>query len=177
MGRHGEVRLPRLAAGFTLIEILVVTFVIATMLGMAALHLTRSDGQLLRDEAERLTVLLYSAREEAVLRGQIVALELRPDGYRFLHVENNAFTAFKDGPLVGREFSDKIRVQLEVEGKQPTGRHGLVIDPTSALPTFNFTLTLNDAKWWVLGENNGTICSTSDAKRCPVPPPRTNASS
>jgi type II secretion system protein H len=173
---HFRKKTPRFTAGFTLIEILVVTFVVATMIGMLVLHMTRSDRDLLRDEADRLTVLLYGAREEAVLRGQLIALELNPTGYRFLYVEKDAFTPFKDGPLVGRDFADNIRVQLEVEGQPPAGRHGLVIDPTSTLPTFNFTLSLNDARWWILGQNNGTICSTPEATRCPPPPARTNAS-
>ncbi|HKQ30950.1 MAG TPA: GspH/FimT family pseudopilin [Burkholderiales bacterium] len=180
MGHYGKIAFPRGAAGFTLIEILVVTFIVAAMLGMAALNLVRSDSDILRDEAERLTLLLYSAREEAVLRGQLVAFEMRTDGYRFLYVgDKGAFTTFKDGPLAGRNFTDDIRAKLEVEGLQPTGRHGLVIDPTSALPSFNVSFTLHDARWWVLGQNNGTICFTADPGRCPAPPQapaRANAS-
>jgi type II secretion system protein H len=177
MGHDGKINALRVSAGFTLIEILVVTFIVASMLGMVALNLIRSDSDILRDEAERLTLLLYGAREEAVLRGQLIALEFRSDGYRFLYVgEKGAFTAFKDGPLVGRDFPGDVRAKIEVEGRQPTGRHGLVMDPSSALPSFNVSLTLHDARWWVLGQNNGTICSTAEADRCPPTPGRANAS-
>jgi general secretion pathway protein H len=177
MGHHGKINALRVSAGFTLIEILVVTFIVAAMLGMVALNLVRSDSDILRDEAERLTLLLYSAREEAVLRGQLVAFELRSDGYRFLYVgEKGAFTAFRDGPLVGRDFPGDIRARMEVEGRQPTGRHGLVMDPSSALPSFNVSLTLHEARWWVVGQNNGTICFTLEANHCPTTPVRANAS-
>lgn len=177
MGYDRKVNSPGIAGGFTLIEILVVTFIVAIMIGMVVLNLTRSNSDILRDEAERLTVLLYGAREEAVLRGQLVALEMRPNGYRFLYVdEKNTFATFKDGPLVGRDFPDDMRATFEVEGRQPSGRHGLIMDPSSALPSFVVSLSLHDARWWVLGQNNGSICSTPQADRCPSPPIRTNAS-
>lgn len=144
-----------------------VTFILAAMLGMVTLRLIRSDSDLLQDEADRLVMLLHSAREESILRGQLIAFEMRPDGYRFLHIgEQGAFTVFEDGPLAARNLPPDMRGRLEIEGQQASGRHGLVLDPSSALPTFRIGFTLNRTDWWIQGGQDGKIRSlpTTDDK-------------
>jgi general secretion pathway protein H len=151
----------RTSRGLTLIEILVVTFILAIMIGLVALRLTRDDRDLARDEADRLVVVLQSAREEAILRGDLFALELRAEGYRFLRPDGKGkLVTVDDGPLMPRQLPEPMRLRLELEGQSMPGRQGIVFDPSGALPAFNIALTLNDARWWVRAQNNGKICST-----------------
>lgn len=76
--------LRRVAAGFTLVEILVVMVIIGITLGMASLNAIPSPRQDLENEAKRLTLLLQLARDEAIVRNKQVAFEATPDRYLFL---------------------------------------------------------------------------------------------
>lgn len=70
--------------GFTLIEILVVLVLAGILTAAIGLSLTRRDGDRLRDEAERLGLLLRAARNEAILGGRPLWIRLESGGYRFL---------------------------------------------------------------------------------------------
>jgi general secretion pathway protein H len=147
-------------SGFTLIEVLVVTFILAAMIGFVTLQLTRSDSDLLKDEADRLATLLHSAHEEAILRGQLIAFEMQSGNYRFLYVEKETFAAFEQGPLSAQRFPSDISVRLEVEGRPAVnGRQRLIFDPSGALPSFRIGFSRRQADWWVQGSPDGKIRS------------------
>jgi general secretion pathway protein H len=74
----------RRAAGFTLVEILVVMVIIGITLGMVSINAIPSPRQDLENEAKRLTLLLQLARDEAIVRNRQVAFEATPERYRFL---------------------------------------------------------------------------------------------
>jgi general secretion pathway protein H len=140
---------------------LVVTFILAAMIGLVTLQLTRSDSDLLKDEADRLATVLLSAREEAILRGQLIAFEMENSGYRFLYVgDKRAFTPFEQGPLASRRFDNDITVRLELEGQAAaTGKQRLMFDPSGAVPLFRIGFSRREADWWVQGNPDGKIRS------------------
>jgi len=70
--------------GFTLIELAVIVLIVTIIIAAIGINLTRSDRDRVRDEAERLAVLIQAARDEAVLQGRVLVMELTDDGYRFL---------------------------------------------------------------------------------------------
>lgn len=72
------------ARGFTLVELLVVMVIIGVTLGLATLNALPSAQQSLRDDAERIALLLQLARDEAIVRNRQVAFEAEPERYRFL---------------------------------------------------------------------------------------------
>src|SRR5689334_4471635 len=96
--------------GFTLVEIMVVMVIIGITLGMASLNAIPSPSQDLQKEAQRLTLLLQLARDEAIVRNRPVTFEATPERYHFL-VRNEARwdlitgddllreREFKNGPL------------------------------------------------------------------------------
>jgi general secretion pathway protein H len=146
--------------GFTLIEILVVVLIISAVLGMVTLRLTRDDRDLVRDEADRLVLLLQTARDEAILQGGLLALEMKSEGYRFLRPdEKGKFAPISESPLGPRELPVRMDVRLEIEGQLPGKRQSFVFDPGGTLPAFSVVFTLNDARWWVIGAQDGTIRS------------------
>lgn len=158
------------SSGFTLIEVLVVVLIISAVLGMVTLRLTRDDRDLVRDEADRFVILLQTARDESILRGGLLALEMDAEGYRFLQPsqdkEKDEFVPMHDSPFTPRRFPPHMDVHLEIEGQVSGERQGLVLDPGGNLPAFSVVFTLNESRWWVIGSQDGKIRSvqTPDAQ-------------
>ncbi len=141
-----------------------VTFILAIMIGLVALRLTRDDRDLVRDEADRLVLLLQAAREETILQGSLLAFEMQEHGYRFLRPNDKGkFISIDDGLLAPRQLPERMDARLELEGQPATGPRGMVLDPSGALPAFRIAFILNDARWWVLGQQDGKIRSTPTA--------------
>lgn len=153
--------------GFTLIEVLIVTFILAAMIGLVALRLSRDDRDFVRDEADRFVVLLQAAREETILQGSLLAVEVSADSYRFLRVgEKGKFVPIEEGVLGPRRLPPLMSARLELEGQSTEGAQGIVLDPSGALPVFNLAFVLNQTTWWVTGKQDGKVRSlpTLDAR-------------
>jgi general secretion pathway protein H len=151
-------RVPQ-AAGFSLLELLVVVFII----GILATMFTLSVGVLgsdpeLEKEIDRLHALLNLAREDAVTNGRELGLHFYPDGYEFASYQED-FIEYYDpddevqdrsewivlntGTLLGpRRLPDGIVIELEIDGRQ------IVLDekrePMSDDPTREQDLTDDD---------------------------------
>jgi len=114
-------RAPQRGRGFTLIELLVVMVIIGVTLGLVSLNAIPSQQQSLRNEAERIALLLQLARDEAIVRNRQIAFEAEPDRYRFLvRNEKQWQVVTQDDLLREREF-----------------KHGpvlLSVDPASGAP-------------------------------------------
>lgn len=73
----------RRAAGFTLIEVLVVLVIVGIVVTIAALRFGDSDGSRIVREAERLSLLLELARDESISSGNTLGWSAEEVGYRF----------------------------------------------------------------------------------------------
>jgi general secretion pathway protein H len=71
------------AAGFTLLEMLVVLVIAGILVSLAALSLTRNPRTDLDEEAQRLALLFESAGDEAQVRARPIAWQPVSGGYRF----------------------------------------------------------------------------------------------
>ena len=78
-----QVVLRRLAAGFTLLELLVVVSIIAIASAGVSFALRDTAGAPLERDAQRLAALLESARARSRLSGQPVRWVATDDGFRF----------------------------------------------------------------------------------------------
>lgn len=89
--------------GFTLIELLVALTILAIGMAGAVLALRPNDSQLLRQEAERLSLLLQQAEEEALLSGTTYGWTPLEDGYAFerriLTLQGPLWETVQDDPL------------------------------------------------------------------------------
>jgi len=87
MAGHGRQR----SRGFTLIELIVVVSLIALTAGLVVVNLQRDDGRVLEWEAMRVGALLNQMREEAILAGRTLALEITDagTGYRFVRFDQS----------------------------------------------------------------------------------------
>ncbi|HVL57711.1 MAG TPA: GspH/FimT family pseudopilin, partial [Burkholderiaceae bacterium] len=100
--------------GFTLVEMLVALLVAAILISMVSLSASPSPQRALRYEAERLAQLLALAREEALVRGAPIRVDLSRDGYRFLIRRDREWRPITDdGDLRARAFDDDTQVAIE----------------------------------------------------------------
>jgi general secretion pathway protein H len=111
----------RQSAGFTLIELMVVIVLIGIVFTFAALSIGGDDvAELMEQEARRLVSLVDLAGEEAIVRGEELAIQFTDEGYTFLVAGDSGWTALQDdGLFKPRTLPPGIELRLEVEGKLP----------------------------------------------------------
>ncbi len=86
--------------GFTLIEILVVMFIVGLMFSLAVLSVGEGgQAESVRREAERFRALLVLAQERAVLEAREFSVSFTGDGYGFLVLEEDAWQSITDDDL------------------------------------------------------------------------------
>lgn len=106
---------------FTLIEILVVVIIVATISGIALMSISLvGDDRELDTERKRLAALIAMAQDEAMMQGREFGLELMTSSYRF--VEFDPFTAqwseiVGDDMLRPRKLPEGMEFELYVEDK------------------------------------------------------------
>ncbi len=112
----------RKQSGFTLIEILVVVIIVATISGIALMSIGLvGDDRELSTERKRLAALIEMVQDEATMQGREFGLELMNSTYRF--VEFDPFTAqwsevLGDDLLRLRELPEGMEFELYIEDKR-----------------------------------------------------------
>ena len=151
---------PGWAHGFTLIELLVVVAIIVVMVGLAGAQLMRGPGDVVREESERLALLLRAAREEAILQGRVFAFGAGRESYRFLRLERNGRlkVAGADELFRPQRLAAGVVIEaLQIEGAGEAAQDGVVFLPSGELPAFRIVLRNGGARWSVVGAPDGTI--------------------
>jgi general secretion pathway protein H len=153
---------PSRARGFTLIELLVVVVIVVVMVTLAGVQLMRSPAEEVRDESERLALLLQAARDEAILQGRVFAFGAGRESYRFLRLERDGkLKITRDELLRPRQLAPGVAIEsLQVEGAEADDAQqpkGVLFLPSGDLPAFRIVLTGRGARWSVVGAPDGSI--------------------
>jgi general secretion pathway protein H len=95
------------AAGFTLLELLVVLVIAGIMMGVVSITAIPGEHQALQKDAQRIALLLQLARDEAIVRNRMVAFEADSERYRFLLRDGNTWQPIvNDEMFREREFNN-----------------------------------------------------------------------
>lgn len=131
--------------GFTLIELMVVIFLIGLAAGAVVLTMP-SSGSGVRQEAESLAARIAAARDQAVLQSRGMAVWLRPSGYGFEQKRDGAWqpldhkpfqtTDWKRGTGLAGAAGQNIRVGFDATGmptapaqlKLTNGGNSIIVD-------------------------------------------------
>lgn len=112
----------RSAAGFTLVEILVVIFIVMTVLSIGMLSFgIIGDDQQLETEAKRFAALTEVAQDEAFMQGREFGIEFMTSGYRFVEFDGLSGLWSEvpgDDTLRLRPLPDGSEFELYLEGKR-----------------------------------------------------------
>jgi general secretion pathway protein H len=107
--------------GFTLIEILVVLFIVSIMTGIAVVNLPRFTQTADFDtEADRLKVVLEMLRDEALVQANEYGFKPETNGYQFFIYDDlqQNWVILEERPFIERELQGKVRLSLTVEGDE-----------------------------------------------------------
>ena len=146
------------ARGFTLIELAVVMLLLVIVLAMVGLNAGDQDADAVRNESERLALLLQTAQQEAILQGEVIAVELSAEGYQFAKLnDKNEFQALsQDDVLRARQMPEGVILQ-HAEGGGETKNADIVFMPSGESTAFTITFSRGKAQWRVEGKANGEI--------------------
>lgn len=151
----------RLQTGFTLLEILVVMLLIAIIAGMVGVNLQRDPTATVREETQRLALLLQTAQEEAILQGTLYAVSMEPSRYQFLRLDDKGVmkNIDADNLLRPHELPEGVSiVDVLIEGADSEQeKKGFIFTPLGDLPNFSIVLEDNGHRWQVEGFADGSI--------------------
>lgn len=145
------------ARGFTLIELTVIMVLLVIVLRLIVVRLGDHDGDAARTEAQRIALLIQTAQQEAILRGDVLAFAARDQGYQFLRLNDKEklVPVDKDEVFYPRSMPPGVRISaFTVEGAADAG---VLILPTGEFSPFNITLTQGAVSWRVEGLADGEI--------------------
>jgi len=152
----------RHTTGFTLLEILLVVAIIAITATIIAPNIHRDTDRLANNEARRFQALVLLARDEAILRGQLFALEVdEMDGsYQFLkRVKDQKWKPVTSVDALHRRKLAKGVYMILTSGPAGQAKKNklLLIRPTGQIDRFTLTIGGEKQKFRLLLNQNQAL--------------------
>jgi len=122
------------AAGFTLLEMLVVLLIAGILISVASLTLTRNPRTDLNEEAQRLALLFESAGDEAQVRARPIAWQPTDGGFQFEVRTGDGWRPLRDDLLGPRHWEGGVTgVSISYPGAGNDTRVSRVVFGTEAV--------------------------------------------
>lgn len=154
------------AAGFTLIEILVVVVILGVLAAAVTLAVGVGGGERqLARQAEQLQALVGYACEQAELTGRDIGISMNTEGYRFSRLERDDWRAFSEGELRPRAWLTNSGATLSRESHgveivaQFPDKPQLLCFSSGELTPFRLDLNLPEAAqlYRLEGQSDGAV--------------------
>ena len=156
----GQALHPSRAPGFTLIEILVVLVIIGITIALIGVNLQRDGKSELREQSQRMALLLQAARSEAIGTGKSLAFVAQPPNYGFYtRGEERKWTvALTDPPFSQGELpTPMVFADFQINRARVPVDTPLVFSASGLNPSFRLELDYGSARMLVLGDAGGNI--------------------
>lgn len=151
--------------GFTLVEILVVLVIIGITVGLVSINFMPDDRRTLLTEAQKLTLLLEQAHDEAIISGKDIAWSVEGDTYRFWHRNEQGQWAQTSGDELFRERPLAPEVQLaelQINLVKTATNERLIFSPGGLNAPFSINLVLHERHVLIKGDSAGKITLVAD---------------
>ena len=140
-------------SGFSLLEIMVVVFLIALTAGIVSINYRHDTSQIVEHEARRFVALVEQMCQESIVQGRVFGLT--NDGataYRFVALENGEWQFIEqDDILRRRQLPEEIRLNLVIdEPSAVNGRSYLRCEPDGFMTPFSAVFDLDGLRYRVL---------------------------
>ena len=159
--------------GFTLVELLVVLVVIGITLGMTMVQLMPDNRAVLRQETERLALLLENAALEAQASGRTLAWSGEQSHYRFWRKNDyNDWVRIEDDKMFRpRELPDGIRIsQITIEELTIKPGDKLSLSAYGFALPYRIRLGNQYGNASVIGKSTGEVSASLDSEPAGTPP-------
>jgi len=155
---------PMNARGFTLIEVLVVVVIAATLTALVVLRLGQwqSPDDPVR-QLERLSALISHQCEQAMFQSRPRGIRVAIDGYDFWQQRSDGWLPLApDGSNRPRSFGEVLDVSLSMDGyrvelEDVPDQPQIICQPLGELTPFELTLQSEAIRWQLVGRANGEL--------------------
>lgn len=148
------------SSGFTLIEILIVLVIIGITIGLVAVNFGRDEKAELKETANRLSLILQAANNEAIASGKSLAFISNTSSYGFYHrnAERQWSKQINDAPFNDNQLPASTSiVDLQIDETRVPIAAPLVFSSSGFNPAFSIVLASSDIRIVVIGESSGDI--------------------
>ena len=139
-------------SGFTLLEIMVVVFLIALTVGVVSLNFRHDKSQLVELEARRFVALVEQMCQESVIQGRVLAVTNEGStAYRFVAFENGDWQEIKQDDIFRlRQLPEDISLNLDIEEiAQSKDKPYLRCEPDGFMTPFSAVFDLEGVRYRV----------------------------
>ncbi len=109
-------------SGFTLVELMMVVFIVGVMAGLVVMTIGGGDRRVLKKEANRIQQLMVIAQDEATLSGQEIGFYLddRQKVYGFLYFDDQqmAWQPMEKEAFIQRSVPEEYQWSLSIQGER-----------------------------------------------------------
>ncbi|GBE08831.1 hypothetical protein BMS3Bbin11_00187 [bacterium BMS3Bbin11] len=140
-------------SGFTLLEIMIVVFLIALTVGIVSINFRRDPSQIVEKEARRFVALVDQMCQESITQGRVLALtDEGATAYKFVVFDNAEWQAVKQDDIFRlRQLPEGISLNLDVEDtSSDEDKAYLRCEPDGFMTPFSAEFDLEEVRYRVL---------------------------